>query len=321
MSPYDSALFDGSLIEPTRARLVLTVIARLLSRLPLRFLHAAGALLGRLVARIAPGYRQHMADNLAQAGFGGSGDSGDTRLESHAAAEAGKGIMELAWVWMRPQAEVLARTRATGWDCVEAARAAGKGIVFLTPHLGCFEVTAQFLANNRERGAPLTVLYRPPRKAWLAPLIEGNRARGNLKLAPADLSGVRRLARALKRGEAVGLLPDQVPSRGEGVWAPFFGKPAYTMTLPARLRGLTDAAIILAHGERLLHGAGWMVHFYRLDAELSDDAVEAATQINAAMEGLIRRCPQQYLWGYNRYKTPRSAGTRKVADAAHGADA
>ncbi len=166
---------------------------------------------------------------------------------------------------MRPQDDVLARTRATGWDHVRAARAAGRGIVFLTPHLGCFEVTAQFYANNRaygpDSGAPLTVLYRPPRKPWLAPLVEGRRARGNLMLAPADLSGVRRLSRALKRGEAIGMLPDQVPSRGEGVWAPFFGRDAYTMTLPARLARQTGAALLLAHGERLADGDGWIVHF------------------------------------------------------------
>ncbi len=220
-------------------------------------------------------------------------------------------MLELAHVWMRPQDEVLARTRATGWDCVRSARAAGKGIVFLTPHLGCFEVTAQFYANNRaygvDSGAPLTVLYRPPRKAWLAPLVEGRRARGNLMLAPADLSGVRRLARALRRGEAIGMLPDQVPSRGEGVWAPFFGREAYTMTLPARLARQTGAALLLAHGERLADGEGWIVHFSRVDEPLSADPTTAATQINAALERLIRDDPEQYLWGYNRYKKPRGA--------------
>lgn len=284
---------------------MLTALVRLLSCLPLPVLHACGAVLGRLVSAVSPGYRRHLIGNLVQAGFDAPRDS---QLVRAAAEQAGKGALELAYVWMRPQVEVLAHTTASGWAIVEAARADGKGIVFLTPHLGCFEVTAQFIANHTAAGAPLTVLYRPPRKAWLAPLVEGSRARQNLQLAPADLSGVRRLARALKRGEAIGLLPDQVPGRGEGVWAPFFGKPAYTMTLPARLQRTTDAAIVLTYGERLDRARGWVVHFERLDIALSDDATEAATQINAAMEGLIRRLPAQYLWGYNRYKTPRSAG-------------
>ena len=283
---------------------MLTALVRLLSHLPLSLLQKIGSASGRLVATIAPGYRRHLIANLEQAGYA---TANDPELITRAAGEAGKGALELAYVWMRPQAEVLSLTRATGWAAVETARREGRGIVFLTPHLGCFEVTAQFYANNREAGAPLTVLYRRPRKSWLAPLIEGCRPRENLALAPADLSGVRRLARALKRGEAIGMLPDQVPSRGEGVWAHFFGKPAYTMTLPARLQQLTGAALLLAHGERLADGRGWTVHFSRLEAPLSGDPVVAATQINAALESLIRANPEQYLWGYNRYKKPRSA--------------
>ena len=292
---------------------MLTALVRLLSHLPLGLLQKIGSASGRLVATIAPGYRRHLIANLEQAGYATEDDP--ARI-GRAAGEAGKGALELAYVWMRPQAEVLALTRATGWAAVEAARREGRGIVFLTPHLGCFEVTAQFYANNREAGAPLTVLYRRPRKSWLAPLIEGCRPRENLTLAPADLSGVRRLARALKRGEAIGMLPDQVPRRGEGVWAHFFGKPAYTMTLPARLQKLTGAALLLAHGERLADGRGWTVHFSRLAETLSDDPPTAATQINAALEALIRSNPEQYLWGYNRYKKPRSAEGPPSADDA-----
>ena len=292
---------------------MLTALLRILSYLPLGLLQKIGSVAGRLVLRVAPGYRRHLIDNLAQAGYS---TASDPDLIGRAAAQAGKGALELAYVWMGPQVEVLARTRATGWPIVEAARREGRGIVFLTPHLGCFEVTAQFYANNREAGAPLTVLYRPPRKRWLAPLIEGCRPRENLVLAPADLSGVRLLARALKRGEAIGMLPDQVPGRGEGVWARFFGKPAYTMTLPARLQKLTGAALLLARGERLADGQGWIVHFSRLDETLSDDPATAATQINTALEALIRSNPEQYLWGYNRYKKPRSAGARPAEASA-----
>ncbi len=283
---------------------MLTIVLRLLSRLPLGFLQRAGAVLGRVVARISPSFRRDTVANLEQAGYPAASDAA---LVGRVSAETGRGILELAHVWMLPQDAVLARTTTTGWEHVEAARATGRGIVFLTPHLGCFEVTAQYYANHGDRGAPLTVLYRPPRKAWLAPLIEGSRARRNLRLAPADLSGVRLLARALKRGEAIGLLPDQVPSRGEGVWASFFGRPAYTMTLPARLARQSGATLLLAHGERLADGVGWSVHFSTIEESLSADPIESATQINAALERLIRTNPEQYLWSYNRYKKPRGA--------------
>lgn len=153
----------------------------------------------------------------------------------------------------------------------------------------------------------MLALYRVPRKAALRPLFEQARAHKGLRLAPADLHGVRMMLRALRDRQIVGLLPDQVPSRGEGVWAPFFGRPAFTMTLPARLARTHDALVLLLFAQRLAHGAGFLIHWERLEEPLCGEAVEDATRINRAMERLILRCPQQYLWSYNRYKAP--AGT------------
>jgi KDO2-lipid IV(A) lauroyltransferase len=148
-------------------------------------------------------------------------------------------------------------------------------------------------------------MYRPPRKAALRPLVEGARARQNLNLAPANLSGVRILAKCLKGGEPIGLLPDQVPQQGEGVWAPFFGRNAYTMTLPAKLAQLGKAAIMLVYAERLPRGRGYVVRFVPFDGDLSGTPAQQAAAINHAMEQLIARCPAQYFWSYNRYKQPQ----------------
>jgi KDO2-lipid IV(A) lauroyltransferase len=191
--------------------------------------------------------------------------------------------------------------RVTGWNLVEDAWREGRGILFLTPHLGCFEISAQYYASQR----PMTVLYRRPKQDWLAPLIEQGRG-ANLTLAPADVSGVRRLLKALKRGEAVGILPDQVPGNGEGAWLPFFGRPAYTMTLAARLAQSVPggATVLLAYAERLHYGAGFHLKLYPLTAPLAGDLLQRATQLNRELEMLIRHCPEQYLWGYNRYKVP-----------------
>ena len=151
----------------------------------------------------------------------------------------------------------------------------------------------------------MTVLYRRSRRGWLVPLSEEGRG-ANLKLAPADLSGVRRLLKALKSGEAVGMLPDQVPGNGEGAWVPFFGRPAYTMTLAARLAE-TGATVLLAYAERLDYGAGFHLRLFPLSAPLAGDPMQRAAQLNAELETLIRQCPEQYLWGYNRYKVPAGA--------------
>lgn len=269
---------------------------RFLSRLPLWLVHVLGAALGRLVYLLSPTYRRHLNENLDQAGIAAS-------LRLKVAGETGKQMLELSRIWLRTLEEATAQVaEVVGWEHVEAARQTGKGIVFLTPHLGCFEITAQYLSAQ----FPITVLYRPPKRAVAQYLIETGRRREQLHLAPADLSGVRSLIKALKRGQAVGLLPDQAPKNGEGVWLDFFGRPAYTMTLAARLTE-TGATTLTTWGERLPGGRGYRLHFAPPQNVLSGDTVNRARQINLEMEHLIRQCPSQYLWGYNRYKRPAGA--------------
>lgn len=211
---------------------------------------------------------------------------------------------------MLPPEQVLDKVDATqAYQRIEQLQKQGRGILYLTPHLGCFEVSARVAA---QRG-PITVLYRPAKRQSVQTMIEASRKQPNLDIAPTNASGVRKLLRALKRGEAVGMLPDQVPSDGEGVWAPFFGRPAYTMTLPIRLAKATGACIVMAAGERLPDGRGWRVLVEPCDIVWSDDDTQAAAQMNQALEQFILRWPEQYLWGYNRYKVPRHA---KAAGAA-----
>ena len=272
---------------------MLVIIFRLLSTLPLPLLHLLGSALGWLVYLASPSYRRRMRANLEGAGFKGE--------LSRAVAESGKAIVELPFVWCAKPERVARHAVTENFELVQSVLDSGRGIVFLTPHLGCFEMTAQQIALRTE----LTVMYRPPKKAALKPLIEGARARHNLHLAPANLAGVRILARTLKKGQPIGLLPDQVPQEGEGVWAPFFGRSAYTMTLPAKLAQMGDAAVILVYAERLPAGRGFVVRFVPFEGELSGTAAAQAGAINRAMEQLIARCPSQYFWSYNRYKQPK----------------
>ncbi len=268
-----------------------------LSLLPLGLLQAVGAVLGALVYVVSPRYRAVLHDNLRQAGL----DSRGLALAS--ALEAGRMVGELPYVWLRGGAHAAVhRVEVHGREHVEQAWREGRGVLYLTPHLGCFEVSAQVAAL----WGPITVLYRPPHKSWLAALAPA-RLRDNLRTAPATAAGMRPLLRALRNGEAVGLLPDQAPSAGEGVWVPFFGRDAYTMTLPARLAQLTGARIVFAFAERLPRGRGYRLRLHALDDTLAEDPGLAAASINRAIEDLVRSCPRQYLWGYNRYKIPAGA--------------
>jgi KDO2-lipid IV(A) lauroyltransferase len=273
------------------------LIFRFLSHFPLPWLHRIGAALGWLAWLFSPTYRRHLRENMVLA----LGEDGARRARNAAIANAGRSALELPSIWLRPLPETAARVvKVSGWELAEAAMRAGKGIVYLTPHLGCFEVTAQYLSTH----APITVLYRPPKQAWLQTMIEAGRARAQLRIAAADLTGVRALLKALKRGEAVGMLPDQAPRVGEGRWVDFFGKPAYTMTLAARLTE-SGAAVIMVWAERLAGGAGYHFHLQRPTQPLRGSTEQRAQQISHEIEQLIRQCPEQYLWAYNRYKRPR----------------
>jgi Kdo2-lipid IVA lauroyltransferase/acyltransferase len=282
-------------------------LLRQLARLPLRYLHAIGAFLGWCVYALSPGYRRRLRRNASRAGIAEAS-------WRQSVAEAGKMVLESLRLWFRPPEQPLADpVRWHGEQVIEEALALGRGLVFLTPHLGSFEVTAQAYAQRYGARRPITVLFRPARYRMLRDLQQEARARPALGTAPATLGGVRQMMRALKRGEAVGLLPDQVPPQGMGVWAPFFGRPAYTMTLAARLAQQSGAPIVLAWCERLPRGAGFDLRLSLLTEPLPLRGADAqalqqaqAAVINRAMEALILQCPQQYLWGYNRYKGPRS---------------
>ncbi len=281
---------------------MLVFVLKLLSRLPLAVVHALGAVLGRLVDLFGGAHSRRLRENMAQAGLAGE------PLARAAAAEAGKQALEAAWVWLRPRADLARKVHWADAPVLDAALADGRPVLLLTPHLGCFEAIAQSYALRPEaRTRPLTALYRRPRKDVLLPLVEDARAKEGLLLAPADMRGVRMLMRALKHKQVLGILPDQVPSQGDGVWVPFFGRPAYTMVLPSRLARAGNAIVLMLAAERLPRGAGFRIHVERLAEPLVGDASADAATINRALERMVLRFPTQYLWGYNRYKQPAGA--------------
>jgi Kdo2-lipid IVA lauroyltransferase/acyltransferase len=272
----------------------MTFVFKTLSYLPLVVVHGVGWVLGWLAFLGSVTYRRRLIANAQQAGL-------KWPIWVPAVGAAGRLVAELPRLWFGPAVPL----RWDGAQHIEAALAAGKGVVFLTPHLGCFEVTAQAYAAHYGQEHPMTVLFRPARKAWLRVLVGSARERPGLLAAPTSLAGVKQLLKALKKGQCVGLLPDQVPPMSQGVWVPFFGRQAYTMTLSARLAMQTGAMVLLAWGERLPWGGGYTIHVVPFAEKLAGGMQDAALQINRAMEALVRKAPAQYLWGYARYKQPR----------------
>ncbi len=300
------------------------LLFRLLARLPLRANHAVGALLGLAVYALSGRYRCRLRDNLATSGVCPAAGP-LPRLARRNAAEIGKGATELAWALFRPD-EAVARVRARfGWECVERLRAAGRPIIFVTPHLGAYDVAGRYLWTR----LPILAMYRPHKMESLDRVLRAGRNQGaapdGTNVAPANRAGVRLLLRHLRRGGCCVVLPDQVPAQGDGEWADFFGRPAYTMTLLVRLQEASGAALVFCYARRLPRGAGYELHLDPLEEPLPPDRGDAVRRVNERVEALVRQCPAQYLWGYNRYKRPPGAppapgnGLAAVSEADPGA--
>jgi KDO2-lipid IV(A) lauroyltransferase len=265
-----------------------------LTLMSLSAIHTIGQCIGIAFYYTMPAYKKNIRENILQSGLIKKGENIELFIKSNL-SELGKFYAESLAIWKKENESTLAWVQACeNWPAVEKALKRKKGIIFLTPHMGCFEITSKFYGAKH----PITVLFRRPKIRWLHKLTESGRSSEKIKLAPANMQGVRLLIQALKRGEAIGILPDQIPGRGEGEWAPFFEKPAYTMTLASKLANKTGATVMMAFGERLANGQGFKIHL----EELAEGSISNTSLLNQAIERQIKKNPKQYLWAYPRYK-------------------
>jgi Kdo2-lipid IVA lauroyltransferase/acyltransferase len=273
---------------------ILVLMLKLLARVPLYVVHFLGSALGWASYLSYQKYANLINQNLKLSKLTKDEDSFKKMLRRNI-SETGKAFLETFAIWFKGYSKLKNWYQGcTGWEHVESALDKGKGIIFLTPHLGCFEITSLYYGQFH----PITVLFRPPRQSWLMPLINQGRQRGKVSLAPANAQGVKLLLQALKHGEAIGILPDQAPHEGEGEWVPFFDRPAYTMTLASKLAEKSGAQVLMAFGERLENGRGYHIHI----KPISDGGINTPALLNQEIEKAIAQCPAQYMWIYDRYK-------------------
>lgn len=270
-----------------------------LGRLPLPLNHLVGGLLGRLAWWFAREARRITLINLERC-FPDQTAAWHRRVAQASLVESAKAFTETPRLWRLPGEEIQRLVREIeGAEVLEAALHSPTGAIFASPHLGCWELMGLYLPGHTR----LTSLYRPPRVAAIdAPMRRGREHTG-ASLVPTDASGVKALKKALHAGECIGILPDQSPKGAKGVYAPFFGIPAFTMVLLNRLAAQHDAFVALCFAERLPRGRGYRLHFAKASAAVGDaDLVTAAAALNAGVEALIRRRPEQYAWSYKRFK-------------------
>ena len=276
----------------------------LFSRLSLANVQRVGSGLGRLVWSANGKTRRLVEDNLARCLPDMDAPTREA-LGRKAMIEAGKTLIETGPLWRWPRDRVEALVLDTpGFEAIETALGEGRGAILLGPHLGAWELGGLMTAVR----TPTTIMYRPPREPALESLMVEARSRFGAAMAPANLRGVRQALAALRKNELVAILPDQEPASGEGVFAPFFGQPALTMTLVRALMRRTGAPAFMGYAERLPEGRGFRVHYRPTTEPLdAEDSVTAASALNREVEALARERPAQYQWTYRRFRTPSPA--------------
>lgn len=271
---------------------------RLLGRLSLPTLHRLGSACGSLIWLLDGRLRRVTERNLSLLL---TQDGAETRQAIARAVlrETGKSMTEVAIVWAGSPQRALSLVREVrGLEHLEAARAAGRGLIIAAPHLGCWELLNYWLAERM----PLSIAYRQPQRPYFEPLLLKARGALQVEQVRAEGAGVRALYRRLNVGGVVGILPDQRPKRGEGEFAPFFGIPAMTMVLLPRLARHTGAPVLFAFAERLREGAGFRIHLLPAPDGIADaDLGVACAALNRGVEACVRIAFTQYQWTYKRY--------------------
>ncbi|WP_410474692.1 lysophospholipid acyltransferase family protein [Guyparkeria sp. TX1] len=267
-----------------------------------------GSGLGRLAWMSHGSMRRTVEDNLARC-LPEKDLAEREAIARRTLIETGKGLIETAPAWRWGPADIEAViVERRGFDAIEQALAAGRGVILLAPHMGNWELGGLATAAR----VPTTIMYRPPREPAMERLLVEARARTGGSLAPANLGGVRKALRALKRGELVAVLPDQAPRHGEGVMAPFFGQPALTMTLIRTLTRRTGAVAFTGWAERLPDARGFEIHYAPVTEPIDhEDPVEAAAALNREVERVVREKPNQYQWTYRRFRRQASGRVRR----------
>ncbi|MGQ7260608.1 lysophospholipid acyltransferase family protein [Vreelandella sp. V005] len=271
---------------------------RQLSRWSLKWLWRMASVLGPVVYRFNKRERWVTERNLT-AVYPDLSNAERSTLAQNSLRHSTATMLELGHAWMAAPDKVETSILAVhGRDKLDNARTDGRGVIVLAPHFGNWEVLNFWLSSH----FPFTAMYEPPKISALDPVIRHGRERMGASLVPTNPRGVAALLKALKRSEAIGILPDQEPDWGSGVFAPFFGRDAYTATLLPKLVARTQARVVTGVALRI-PGKGFEIHFLDADERVySDDDVQSATGVNASVEAAIGLAPAQYQWEYKRYR-------------------
>lgn len=289
-----------------RAALIKVLFA-LLVKLSLRNNHRIGALLGWIAILIPNRNRRITRINIRHC-FPCWSEEEQQNLIHNSLIETGKTATEVVPMWLWDNQKVLDTIKEVqGEELLQEASENKQGVILAFPHLGNWEIVNLYCSSRY----PITTLYQPPKLMQFDETTRHGRERMGAKLVPTDTKGVKALLSALKQGELIGILPDQEPKFGNGLFAPFFNIPAYSGTIVSRLIQKTHARVVFCYAERLPRGAGYRIFFSAAPESIyAEDMQTSVTGLNEAVENSVKQLPEQYQWSYYRFRT-RPEGEEK----------
>jgi KDO2-lipid IV(A) lauroyltransferase len=272
---------------------------RLVGAIPLNLGQRFGSVLGRLMV-VLNGREVKIARRNISICFPELSEDEIEEFLNKSFQHAGMQLLEIAHLWVSPPKRSLSLIKKVkGRELFEKAKQGNKGLIIILPHLGNWEMINAYLLED----TPIRAMYSPAKLKEVDELMCKGRAQTGLALSAANAKGVSLLITTIKKGGNLAILPDQEPPRDSGEFAPFFDKEALTMTLISKLLLKTGANAVIAYAKRLGPGKGVEVIFKEVPKEIfSEDLRTSVSALNIAVEGAIRENPEQYMWGYKRFR-------------------
>lgn len=206
-------------------------------------------------------------------------------------------LFETGMVWWASAARLKSMISFDGVQHLEGALAKGRGALLLSAHFTPLEMGARALTLL----GPTSIMYLKPENPLLAELSRRGRARHTVQAIPSEQ--IRDLLQNLKDGLPVWYAPDQRFLDKNSALVPLFGHPAASNVATSRLAKISGAVVLPFFPMRRADGRGYVMHIHPpFDNFPSDDPVADTQRFHALIEAQVRRCPEQYLWAYKRFK-------------------
>jgi len=268
----------------------------LLSHLPMRCLIRIGEFLGFLVRKLAKRAYRNTEINLKLC-YPELSELQRQRLIKANFRSVGIGIMELLLSWWASDKRLARLANMQDTHHIDAALAAGKGVIVAAPHLTSLELALRMFSTRY----PVAVMYNRQKHPWLEYL--NQRALKKYYSKAIARENVRAMVKALKHNMIICYTPDIDPGGKNGLFVPFFNIPAATVTGPTRFAQMTGAKVLFAVFYRRDDGQGYDLTVQPIADFPSEDDTRDARVINGLLESAIRHKPEQYIWQYKRFKT------------------